>query len=256
MRLPLEILAIMREAVPKTKGLWMRISATDWWPEGEQDDKGEWISWGIEQSKVRRRLSLSRPPSVAPLPFRTSRADTHSSSSVDLRQGGDQAWRRPRRLLVGRKHAAPEDLGRPGLPGPVRRADPPLALGRREDPDLGRRPHHERAAGRGDPAGRQGRRRASLSPSPSSLSRTRTLFLVSVTDSPCTPLADLRRARVPARSGPRPRLGAAARRRRQHARPVPARLHAHDGQARREAAGQAALDRRAQEGTRTRRRFA
>ncbi|GAA5892310.1 hypothetical protein JCM8208_001507 [Rhodotorula glutinis] len=52
MRLPLEILQIMRDAVPKTKGLWMRISATDWWPEGEKDDKGEWVSWGIEQSKI------------------------------------------------------------------------------------------------------------------------------------------------------------------------------------------------------------
>lgn len=53
MRLPLEILRIMRETLPKEKSLWMRISASDWWPEGEKDDQGEFISWGIEQSKVR-----------------------------------------------------------------------------------------------------------------------------------------------------------------------------------------------------------
>ncbi|GJN87754.1 hypothetical protein Rhopal_000709-T1 [Rhodotorula paludigena] len=52
MRLPLEILRIMRETLPKEKSLWMRISASDWWPEGEKDDKGDFISWGIEQSKI------------------------------------------------------------------------------------------------------------------------------------------------------------------------------------------------------------
>ncbi|GAA5824458.1 hypothetical protein JCM3770_003717 [Rhodotorula araucariae] len=52
MRLPLEILRIMRETLPKEKSLWFRISATDWWPEGEKDANGEYISWGIEQSKI------------------------------------------------------------------------------------------------------------------------------------------------------------------------------------------------------------
>ncbi|GAA6011472.1 hypothetical protein JCM11491_002798 [Sporobolomyces phaffii] len=52
MRLPLEIVDITRANWPKDKALFIRISASDWYPEGEKNDEGEWISWGIEQSKV------------------------------------------------------------------------------------------------------------------------------------------------------------------------------------------------------------
>lgn len=111
MRLPLEILAIMRETLPKNKSLWMRISATDWWPEGEKDDKGEWISWGIEQSKVRCFAGAKSPERYETDSGRTRHA------SAGLCQGGHQARRRSRRRLVRRQHAQAEDLCRPGLPG-------------------------------------------------------------------------------------------------------------------------------------------
>jgi hypothetical protein len=60
MRLPLEIVDITRANWPKDKPLFIRISASDWYPEGEKDDRGEFISWGIEQSKV----SLHRLPNL------------------------------------------------------------------------------------------------------------------------------------------------------------------------------------------------
>ncbi|GAA5924031.1 NADH:flavin oxidoreductase/NADH oxidase [Sporobolomyces koalae] len=52
MRLPLEIVDVVRANWPKSKPLFIRISASDWYPEGEKNEQGEWISWGIEQSKI------------------------------------------------------------------------------------------------------------------------------------------------------------------------------------------------------------
>ncbi|GAA5964752.1 hypothetical protein JCM3765_002543 [Sporobolomyces pararoseus] len=52
MRLPLEIVEITRANWPKEKPLFIRISASDWYPEGEKNEQGEFISWGLEQSKV------------------------------------------------------------------------------------------------------------------------------------------------------------------------------------------------------------
>ncbi|GAA5971476.1 hypothetical protein JCM11641_008369 [Rhodosporidiobolus odoratus] len=52
LRFPLGCIAEVRKVWPASKPLLLRISATDWYPAGEKDDKGEWISWGIEQSKV------------------------------------------------------------------------------------------------------------------------------------------------------------------------------------------------------------
>lgn len=52
MRLGLEIVDITRANWPKDKPLFIRISASDWYPEGEKNDQGEYISWGLEQSKV------------------------------------------------------------------------------------------------------------------------------------------------------------------------------------------------------------
>lgn len=59
MRLPLEILDIMRQTAPTEVSIWLRISATDWWPEGEEKD-GEYISWGIEQSKEFVKEAIKR----------------------------------------------------------------------------------------------------------------------------------------------------------------------------------------------------
>ncbi|GAA5853910.1 hypothetical protein JCM5353_008653 [Sporobolomyces roseus] len=52
MRLPLEIVDIVRENWPQHKPLFVRISASDWYPDGEKNEQGEYISWGIEQSKI------------------------------------------------------------------------------------------------------------------------------------------------------------------------------------------------------------
>jgi 2,4-dienoyl-CoA reductase-like NADH-dependent reductase (Old Yellow Enzyme family) len=60
MRLSLEVLEIMKKEMPKDVSLWMRLSASEWWPEGEQDDQGEWISWGIEQSKAFCKEAVKR----------------------------------------------------------------------------------------------------------------------------------------------------------------------------------------------------
>jgi 2,4-dienoyl-CoA reductase-like NADH-dependent reductase (Old Yellow Enzyme family) len=51
-RLTLEIAEITREIWPQDKPVFVRISATDWDERGEKDSDGNWISWGIEQSKV------------------------------------------------------------------------------------------------------------------------------------------------------------------------------------------------------------
>ncbi|GAA5978872.1 hypothetical protein JCM10908_002719 [Rhodotorula pacifica] len=52
MRFTLETLDVMKKAIPKDVSLWLRLTASEWWPEGEKNEKGEWISWGIEQSKI------------------------------------------------------------------------------------------------------------------------------------------------------------------------------------------------------------
>ncbi|KAM0751775.1 FMN-linked oxidoreductase [Meredithblackwellia eburnea MCA 4105] len=53
MRLALEIAEIARATLPAHKPLFVRISATDWHAAGEKDaTSGEYISWGVEQSKV------------------------------------------------------------------------------------------------------------------------------------------------------------------------------------------------------------
>lgn len=52
MRLALEIVELVRATLSKEKPLFARISAVEWHPEGEQDASGDWISWGIEQSKI------------------------------------------------------------------------------------------------------------------------------------------------------------------------------------------------------------
>ncbi|KAI5477405.1 hypothetical protein MNV49_006396 [Pseudohyphozyma bogoriensis] len=52
LRLPLEIIALTRNLLPPTLALFVRISATDWYSDGEKNEDGEWISWGPEQSEV------------------------------------------------------------------------------------------------------------------------------------------------------------------------------------------------------------
>ncbi|KAL8279794.1 hypothetical protein RQP46_007889 [Phenoliferia psychrophenolica] len=52
MRLPLEIYAITREVLSKDREVFVRISASDNYPDGEFGRSGEYISWGIEQSKI------------------------------------------------------------------------------------------------------------------------------------------------------------------------------------------------------------
>ncbi|GAA5960406.1 hypothetical protein JCM3765_007501 [Sporobolomyces pararoseus] len=52
LRFPIEVIAIVRSAIPSNVVLSLRISGTEWSPQGEKDeDAGKWISWGIEQSK-------------------------------------------------------------------------------------------------------------------------------------------------------------------------------------------------------------
>ncbi|GAA5903494.1 hypothetical protein JCM6882_006563 [Rhodosporidiobolus microsporus] len=52
LRYPLELIALVRKHWPSHKPLFLRISASDWFPEGEKNEQGEYISWGIEQSKI------------------------------------------------------------------------------------------------------------------------------------------------------------------------------------------------------------
>lgn len=54
-RLPLEVARAVRKVWPASKPLFFRISATEYYEKGEKDEKGEWISWGIEQSKILAR---------------------------------------------------------------------------------------------------------------------------------------------------------------------------------------------------------
>lgn len=52
MRLPLELVSITRALWPSNKPVFIRISASDWFPAGEKDAAGNYISWGIEQSEI------------------------------------------------------------------------------------------------------------------------------------------------------------------------------------------------------------
>lgn len=60
MRLTLEVVELCRAALPAHKPLILRISATDWHVAGETDEQGEYISWGIEQSKVLLKEAIKR----------------------------------------------------------------------------------------------------------------------------------------------------------------------------------------------------
>ncbi|GAA6041250.1 hypothetical protein JCM8097_001297 [Rhodosporidiobolus ruineniae] len=61
MRYPLELISTVRAHWPSHKALLLRISGTDWYPAGEKDDKTvEYISWGIEQSKVYVKEAIKR----------------------------------------------------------------------------------------------------------------------------------------------------------------------------------------------------
>jgi hypothetical protein len=115
LRYPLELVSLVREHWPKSKALALRLSATDWHPEGEKNEKGEYISWGVEQSKVRCFflffsffLGLLRPSTSLPSPvFEYSLVKLNSSltasfpSNAGLRQGSHRARRRPNRRLHG-----------------------------------------------------------------------------------------------------------------------------------------------------------
>lgn len=50
-RFAFETAEVVRKAWPESQPLFVRLSATDWDPRGEKNEQGEWISWGIEQTK-------------------------------------------------------------------------------------------------------------------------------------------------------------------------------------------------------------
>jgi 2,4-dienoyl-CoA reductase-like NADH-dependent reductase (Old Yellow Enzyme family) len=52
MRLGLELIDITCSNVPDSVPVFIRISGTDWHAAGEKDSQGNYISWGIEQSRV------------------------------------------------------------------------------------------------------------------------------------------------------------------------------------------------------------
>ena len=52
MRLLLEVVDLVRAALDKSKPLILRISATDWHAAGEKNAAGDYISWGLEQSRI------------------------------------------------------------------------------------------------------------------------------------------------------------------------------------------------------------
>ena len=104
MRLGLEIVDITRANWPKAKPLFIRISASDWYPEGEKNDQGEYISWGLEQSKVSSEGLLRQTWSLGEIL-------TGASQLVesDFPQRSRKAWCGPPRCLVGRTHAKAKD---------------------------------------------------------------------------------------------------------------------------------------------------
>ncbi|GAA5903463.1 hypothetical protein JCM6882_006554 [Rhodosporidiobolus microsporus] len=60
LRLPLSLISLTRAVWPANKPLFLRISATDWHPAGEKNEQGEWISWGVEQSKILVHEAIKR----------------------------------------------------------------------------------------------------------------------------------------------------------------------------------------------------
>lgn len=81
MRLLLEIIKITRETLSKDKEVFVRISATDNHVKGEKDESsGEYISWGIEQSKILLREMIKL--GVTMLDVSTSGIDSNQSIKV------------------------------------------------------------------------------------------------------------------------------------------------------------------------------
>jgi len=60
MKLTLDMVELTRNLLPPHKAVFLRISATDWHPQGEKDGQGNYISWGIEQSKVLVQEAITR----------------------------------------------------------------------------------------------------------------------------------------------------------------------------------------------------
>ncbi|KAG8898459.1 hypothetical protein FRB99_007426 [Tulasnella sp. 403] len=50
-RFPLELATAARKTWGEEKPLFVRVSATEWAEQGEKDAEGNWISWGIEQTR-------------------------------------------------------------------------------------------------------------------------------------------------------------------------------------------------------------
>lgn len=47
-----EITQITMDNWPKEKPVFCRLSATDWYKGGEKDSNGQYVSWGLEQSRI------------------------------------------------------------------------------------------------------------------------------------------------------------------------------------------------------------
>lgn len=60
LRLAMEVIDITRSTLPKEKPVFVRISATDNSPDGEKNEHGEYISWGLEQAKVYLAEAIKR----------------------------------------------------------------------------------------------------------------------------------------------------------------------------------------------------
>lgn len=56
----MEVIDITRSTLPKEKPVFVRISATDNSPDGEKNEHGEYISWGLEQAKVYLAEAIKR----------------------------------------------------------------------------------------------------------------------------------------------------------------------------------------------------
>ncbi|KAK4050543.1 NADH-dependent flavin oxidoreductase [Microbotryomycetes sp. JL221] len=80
LRLVLEIVDITRSTLSPGKLVWIRISGTDHHEQGEKDTNGEWISWGIEQSKVLLREVAQRGVSL--LDASSGGLDVHQKITV------------------------------------------------------------------------------------------------------------------------------------------------------------------------------
>lgn len=64
LRLTLEIIDITRATLSPEKPVFIRISASDNSPNGEKNEQGEFVSWGIEQSKVLLAEAVKRGVSM------------------------------------------------------------------------------------------------------------------------------------------------------------------------------------------------